>query len=55
MSEYALVSRNLLRRRFGFDVLLAESDSPLYHTYVEFCSRVREAPGLRKGMLRLRL
>ena len=55
MSEYALVSRNLLRRRFGFDVLLAESDSPLYHTYVEFFSRVREAPGLRKGMLRLRL
>jgi hypothetical protein len=55
MSEYALVSRTLLRRRFGFDVVLAEMDSPLYQTYVEFFSQVREAPELRKGMLRLRL
>lgn len=55
VSEYALVSRILLRRRFGFDVVLAESNSPLYQTYVEFFSRVRDAPELRKGMLRLRL
>jgi len=55
MSEYALVSRALLRRRFGFDVIVAESDSPLYTTYIEFFSRVREAPDARKGMLRLRL
>src|SRR5438552_14158847 len=27
MSEYALVSRALLRRRFGFDVVVAEEDS----------------------------
>ena len=55
MSEYALVSRTLLRRRFGFDVILAEPDSPLYRTYVEFFSRVREVPDARKGLLRLRL
>ncbi len=55
MSEYTLVSRALLRRRFGFDVLLAEQDSLLYQTYVEFFSRVREAPNLRKGLVRLRL
>ena len=55
MSEYALVSRGLLRRRFGFDVVVAEPDSPLYRTYVEFFSRVREAPDARKGLLRLRL
>ncbi|MBM3884161.1 MAG: hypothetical protein FJ387_31390 [Verrucomicrobia bacterium] len=55
MSEYALVSRALLRRRFGFDVVLAERDSLLYHTYVEFFRRVRGAPHLRKGMLRLAL
>lgn len=55
MSEYALVSRSLLRRRFGFDVVVAERDSELYRTYVEFFSRVREAPGLRKGLLRVRL
>jgi hypothetical protein len=55
MSEYALVSRTLLRRRFGFDIMVAESGSALYETYVEFFSRVREAPDLRKGILRLRL
>jgi hypothetical protein len=55
MSEYALPSRALLRRRFGFDVVVAEEDSSLYKTYVEFFSRVREAPDMRKGLLRLRL
>lgn len=55
MSEYALISRSMLRRRFGFDVIVAERDSSLYQTYVEFFSRVREAPDRRKGLLRLSL
>ena len=55
VSEYALVSRGLLRRRFGFDVVIAERDSSLYKTYVEFFSRVRDDPGMRKGLLRLSL
>ncbi len=53
MSEYALVSRTHLRRRFGFDVIVAERDTQLYTTYVEFFSRVREAPERRKGLLRM--
>ena len=53
MSEYALVSRAMLRRRFGFDIIVAERDSQLYGTYVEFFSRVREQPEARKGLLRL--
>ena len=55
MSEYALVSRSLLRRRFGFDVVLAEAGTVLYRTYVEFFGRVREDPQRRKGMVRLLL
>ncbi len=55
MSEYALVSRALLRRRFAFDVVVADRDSTLYTTYIEFFSRVREAPGLTKGLLRISL
>lgn len=55
VSEYALVSRTLLRRRFGFDVVVAEYGSPLYRTYVDFFSRVRELPEVRKGLLRLSL
>jgi hypothetical protein len=55
MFEYALLSRALLRRRFGFDVIVAEQDTLLYRTYVDFFSRVREMPELRKGLLRLPL
>jgi len=53
MSEYALVSRTLLRRRFGFDIIVAERDSQLYRTYVDFFSHVRENPEVRKGLLRV--
>jgi hypothetical protein len=55
MSEYTLVSRTLLRRRFGFDVIIAEQDSQLYKTYIEFFSLVRDDPAARKGLLRVRL
>jgi hypothetical protein len=55
LSEYALISRAMLRRRFGFDIIVAERDSHLYKTYVEFFSLVRENPAARKGLLRLTL
>jgi hypothetical protein len=55
IAEYALVSRTLLQRRFGFDVIVAERKSAVYDNYVEFFSRVREAPDLRKGLLELKL
>lgn len=55
MSEYSLVSRSLLRRRFGFDVMIAERDSQLYQIYIDFFIRVREFPDRRKGLLRVSL
>lgn len=55
MSEYALVSRAMLRRRYGFDVVIAEKDSVLCKTYIEFFSRVQDNPRVIKGMLRLSL
>jgi hypothetical protein len=55
MSEYILLSRTLLRRRFGFDVIVAERDSSLYTTYIEFFSHVRERPDARKGLLKILL
>lgn len=55
MSEYALVSRAMLRRRFRFDVVVAEKASAVYTTYIEFFSRVRESPELRKGILSITL
>ena len=54
-SDYALVSRLALRRRFGFDVLLATDGGGDYERYVEFFGRVREDAVVRKGMLRIEL
>jgi len=45
----------MLRRRYGFDAVIAERDSQLCKTYVEFFSRVRDNPHVSKGMLRLSL
>jgi hypothetical protein len=53
MFEYALLSRHLMRQRFGFDVLVVERDSVLYDKAVDFFARVRESTDLRKGLLRL--
>ncbi len=55
MSEYAVVSRTMLTRRFRFDVIVAERDSGVYRTYVDFFSLVRNAPGVRKGILQITL
>jgi hypothetical protein len=55
VSEYALISRRILTRRFHFDVVIVETESALYNYYVEFFSRVREAQGLRKGLLQVDL
>jgi hypothetical protein len=53
MFEYALLSRPLLRQRFGFDVVLVERGSQLYDDAVEFFTRVRSSTSLRKGLLRV--
>ena len=55
LSEYALFSRTMLARRFRFDVIIAERDSAVYKTYVDFFSLVREVPGVRKGLVRMML
>jgi predicted nucleotidyltransferase len=54
-SDYALLSHSRLRRRFGFDVLVAEDDSELYWKYVRFYSQSRELPQATKGVLRIKL
>jgi hypothetical protein len=53
MSEYAVVSRAMLARRFRFDVVIAERGSGVYVAYLEFFSLVRDVPGVKKGMLQI--
>ena len=53
--DYALVSRRAIRRRFGFDALVATEYGRDYERYIEFFGRVREDMRVRKGMLRIEL
>ena len=53
--DYVRLSHNLFRRRFGFDVLVAEDGSELYLKYVRFYSQSRELPFATKGVLRIEL
>jgi hypothetical protein len=55
VSEYNVLSKNRVRRKFGFDLLAARSGSPEYLHWVEFFQQVRLEPGRQKGILRVRL
>ena len=52
-SEYNVLSKRQVHRRFGFDLLVARSDSEEYRRYVEFFQQVRLEPGRKKGILRI--
>ena len=54
-SEYNVLSKRRVNRRFGFDLLVARADSEEYRRYVGFFQQVRLEPGRKKGILRIRL
>jgi len=53
--EYNVVSKGSVRRRFGFDLLLAREDSDELRRYARFFQQVRFEPEKRKGILRITL
>lgn len=53
--DYNLLSSLRVRRRFGFDALVAEDGSRLYQRFVKFFSGTRENPDADKGVLRIQL
>jgi hypothetical protein len=52
-SEYNVISKRQVNRRFGFDLLVARANSEEYHRYVEFYQQVRLDPGRKKGIRRI--
>jgi hypothetical protein len=52
-SEYNVLSKRQVYRRFGFDLLVARSESEEYRRYLEFFKQVRLEPGRKKGILRI--
>jgi hypothetical protein len=51
--EYNVVSRHRIRRRYGFDVLIAKEGSAQLLRNIEFFGQVRNRDDIRKGLLRL--
>lgn len=52
-SDYNILSKHRVHRRFGFDLLVARAGSEEYRRYVAFFQQVRLDPGRKKGILRL--
>jgi hypothetical protein len=52
-SEYNVLSKRRVNRRFGFDLLVARAVSEEYHRYAAFFQQVRLEPGRKKGILRI--
>ena len=53
--QYNLFSHRHVRRRFGFDILVAEAGDADYVVSTNFFQQVRGLPEKRKGILRLKL
>ena len=53
--EYSILSKRRVRRRYGFDILVARENAHEYEQYVGYFQEVRGQPSVRKGILRIRL
>jgi hypothetical protein len=54
-SEYNVLSKRRVRRRHGFDLLVARADSEQYRRYVRLFQQIRFEPGRFKGIVRIEL
>lgn len=52
---YNVLSRQRVRTRYRFDILVTQEETPEYQQYTAFFQQVRGQPHLRKGLLRIRL
>ena len=51
--EYNALSRRMVRKRYGFDLLSARAGSQELDEYIEFFQQVRGDPDRRKGLLKV--
>jgi hypothetical protein len=53
--QYNLLAQQRVRSRFGFDIVVVRNRSENLEQAVAFFQQVRQRPGLKKGILRIRL
>lgn len=54
-AHYNVLSQRRVRLRFGFDILVATNEHETLAQAVAFFEQVRQRPGAKKGLLRIRL
>jgi ketopantoate reductase len=53
--NYNLLSQHRVRRRIGFDIVRVKNGSENLEQAVAFFAHVKQQPGIRKGILRIKL
>jgi hypothetical protein len=53
--QYNVLSAGRVRRRFGFDIVVAKAGTDQLEQAIVFFTQVRQQPALRKGLLRIKL
>lgn len=53
--QYTILSQRRVRRRFGFDIVVVKNDSKNLEQAIAFFQQVRQRPGAKKGIVRIRL
>ena len=53
--QYNLLAQHRVRRRFGFDIVVVKNGSENLEQAVGFFQQVKQRPGVKKGMLRIKL
>jgi hypothetical protein len=54
-AQYNLLAQRRVRKRFGFDIVVARNGSENLQQAIAFFLQVRQQPGLNKGILRITL
>ena len=54
-AHYSLLAQRRVRRRFGFDIVVVKNGSENLELAVAFFQQVKQRPGVKKGILRIRL
>jgi len=55
ISAYNILAQNRVRRRFGLDIVVVKQGSEDLVDAIAFFQQVRQQPGSKKGLLRLKL
>ena len=54
-AQYNLLAQQRVRRRFGFDIVVVKNGSGEFEEAVAFFQQVKQRPGMKKGILRIKL